>query len=113
MDKTDKILVIVESPAKSKTIVEILKKAGYTCATVVASVGHIMQLKDGGTAFNSGISPDKDFKMNLAVMPEKKKVVDEITKQAKLAKKIFIMSDGDRAGEAISWSVIKFCSLPK
>jgi DNA topoisomerase-1 len=111
--KTDKILVIVESPTKVKTISNILKKAGYTNATVTSSVGHIIELKNGGTAYNSGISPDKDFKMNLAVMPEKKKVVDEITRLATTAKKIYIMSDFDREGELISWSLIKFCKLPK
>ena len=113
INKTDKILVIVESPSKSKTISEILKKAGYTDAVVTASVGHIMELKDGGSAFNSGIYPDKDFKMNLAVATEKKKVVDEIVKQAKMAEKIFIMTDDDRAGGCIAWSLIKFCKLPK
>lgn len=113
IDKTSKILIIVESPAKVKTISEILKKAGYAHAVVMASVGHIIELKNGGSAFNSGISPDKDFKMNLAVMPEKKKVVDELVKQAAIAEKIFLMSDDDREGELISWSLIKFCRLPK
>jgi DNA topoisomerase-1 len=112
-DKNSKILVIVESPAKAKTISGILKKAGYTKASVVASVGHIMELKDGGSAFNSGISPEKNFKMNLALATDKKKVADAIVKQATDADKIFIMSDGDRSGEAISWSLIKFCKLPK
>lgn len=113
MNKTDNILVIVESPAKSKTISEILKKAGYVNATVIASVGHILKLKDGGPAFNSGIYPDKDFKMNLAVDPAKKKVVDEITNAAKKADTIIIMTDSDRAGFFIGWSVVNFCKLPK
>ena len=111
--KNTKLLIIVESPAKVKTISGILKKAGYTNAIVVASVGHIMELKNGGSAFNSGISPEKDFKMNLAVMAEKKKVVTEISQQAKAATKIYLMSDSDREGELISWSIIKFCNLPK
>ena len=112
ISKTDKILVIVESPAKAKTIAEILKKAGYTKAAVIASVGHIIELKNGGTAYNSGIYPEKDFKMNLAVASDKKKIVDEISKQAKLAEKIFVMTDDDRAGFCIAWSVVKFCKLP-
>ena len=111
--KTDKILVIVESPAKSKTIANILKKAGYANAVVVASLGHLIELKNGGSAYNSGIWPEKDFKMNLDVMPEKKKIVDEITKQSKIADKIFLMADDDRAGSYIAWSVVKFCKLPK
>lgn len=112
MTKTDNILVIVESPAKAKTISEILKKAGYTNNTVIASVGHILTLKDGGPAFNSGVYPDKNFQMNLVVVPEKKKVVDEISKQAKTADIICIMTDDDRAGFFIGWSVVKFCKLP-
>ena len=113
INKTDKILVICESPNKKKTIAEILKKAGYTNVVIVASVGHIMQLGNGGTAYNSGVTPEKDFKMNLAVMPEKKKVVDEIIKQAKLADKICLATDDDREGSIVSWSIIKFCKLPK
>ena len=113
INKTDNILIIVESPNKVKTISEILKKAGYTKATVMASVGHIMKLKDGGPAFNSGIYPDKNFQMNLSVDTEKKKVVTDIINHASKADKIYIMSDCDRAGEAIAWSLIKFCKLPK
>ena len=111
--KTDKILVIVESPTKVKTISGILKKAGYANAAVIASVGHLIELKNGGTAYNSGITPEKDFKMNLAVMPEKKKVVDDITRQANIADKICIATDDDREGSIISWSILKFCKLPK
>lgn len=111
-NKTDKILVIVESPTKSKTISEILKKAGYTNAVVLASIGHIMELKNGGSAYNSGIWPEKDFKMNLAIIPEKKKIADEITKHAKTAEKIYLAQDEDREGFLISWSIMKFCKLP-
>jgi nitric oxide reductase activation protein len=64
---TERILVIVESPNKVKTISSILKKAGYSKAVVLASVGHIMALGDGGPAYNSGIYPKQKFKMNLAV----------------------------------------------
>ena len=113
INKSDKILVIVESPAKVKTISGILKKAGYSNAVVLSSVGHIIELKNGGTAYNSGITPEKDFKMNLAVMPEKKKVIDEIIKQAALADKICLATDDDREGFLISWSIVKFCKLPK
>ena len=109
---TDKLLVIVESPNKVKTISGILKKAGYSKAIVTASVGHIMALGNGGPAFNSGIYPKQQFKMNLAVSEDKKKVVDDISRQAKNADKIFIMTDGDREGEIIAWSLMKFCKLP-
>ncbi len=111
--KEDNILVIVESPNKVKTISSILKGAGYSKLTVVASVGHIMELKDGGPAYNSGIYPKKQFKMNLAVLAEKQKVVTDITKLADRADKILLATDQDREGELISWSLIKFCSLPQ
>jgi DNA topoisomerase-1 len=107
-----KTLIIVESPNKVKTISSILKKAGYKNISVIASVGHIMVLGNGGPAFNSGIYPKQKFKMNLAVADEKKKVVNDISLQAKNADKIIIMTDGDREGEIIAWSLIKFCNLP-
>ena len=113
LNKTDKILVICESPNKVKTISAILKKSGYTKAVVVASVGHIMALGNGGSAYNSGVFPEQNFKMNLEIAEGKKKVVDNIKLHAKNSDKIFIMTDGDREGEVISWSLIKFCKLPE
>ena len=78
MIKTDKILIIVESPNKVKTVSGILKKAGYTKAVVMASVGHIMTLGDGGPAYNAGIYPKQKFKMNLTIAEGKQKIVDDI-----------------------------------
>jgi len=112
MNKTDKILVIVESPNKVKTISAILKNAGYTKASVIASVGHIMKLADGGPAWNSGIYPKQKFKMNLVVADDKQKVVESITNQAKTVDKIYIGTDQDREGYLIGWSLVKFCKLP-
>lgn len=112
MSSVDKILIICESPNKVKTISTILKNAGYSNATVLASVGHIMALENGGPAFNSGIYPKQKFKMNLAVMDDKKKIINDIANHAKKVDKIFIMTDGDREGEVIAWSLIKFCNLP-
>ncbi len=111
LNKSDKFLVIVESPNKVKTISNILKTAGFTKAIVIASVGHIMTLKDGGPAFNSGIYPKQKFKMNLSVSADKQKVVEDIKKQAEKVDKIFLMTDGDREGAIIAWSLIKFCKL--
>ena len=113
IDKTEKILIIVESPAKVKTITKILKSAGYSKATVLASVGHITKLADGGPAWNSGVYPKQNFKANIVVAEDKQKVVNEITNISKAVDKIILMSDGDRAGEWIAYSVIKFCKLPK
>lgn len=108
----NKILVIVESPNKVKTITQILKNAGYKHAIVKASVGHIMVLGNGGPAFNSGIYPKQKFKMNLTIADDKAKVVQEITELAKKVDSIYVMTDGDREGELIAWSLIKFCKLP-
>lgn len=113
MKKNEKFLVIVESPNKVKTISNILKTAGYSNATVIASVGHIIALKDGGPAYNSGIYPKQKFKMNLSVVAEKQKIVDDIKRQSEKANKIFLMTDGDREGAIIAWSLIEFCKLPK
>jgi len=109
VSKDSKILIIVESPNKVKTITEILKKAGYNKARVMASVGHIMQLADDKSSFkNSGVWPDKNFKMNLKIAAEKEKVVADLKTQTQIAEHIFIASDGDREGEVIAWSLIKF-----
>lgn len=113
ISKTDKILLIVESPNKVKTITNILKTSGYKNISVLASVGHIMTLGDGGPAYNSGIYPDKQFKMNLKVSDDKKKIVSEITERAAAVDKVYLMTDGDREGEIIAWSLIKFCKIPK
>lgn len=112
MSKTDKILIIVESPAKVKTISGILKNAGYTKTTVMASVGHIMKLDDGGPAWNSGIYPKQKFKMKLEVADDKKKIVNEIIEASKKVDKVYIGTDQDREGFLIGWSLIKFCELP-
>lgn len=109
---TKKLLIIVESPNKVKTISGILKNAGYSKAVVLASVGHIMTLADGGPAYNSGIYPKQKFKMNLVVAEGKQKVVDDITQQAQAADKIYIATDQDREGFVIGWSLVKFCKLP-
>lgn len=111
--KAENTLIIVESPNKVKTIATILKQASFKKATVAASVGHIMKLADGGTAFNSGIDPNKNFNMNLVVDSSKQKVVKDLKEKAQCADKIFIMTDGDREGELIAWSIIKFCDFPE
>lgn len=113
MNKQEKLLIIVESPNKVKTISSIVKKEGYINTLVTASVGHIMELGDGGSAFNSGITPENNFKMNLKVSSDKKKIADDISQLAKNVDKIILMQDGDREGELIAWSLIKFCKLKK
>jgi DNA topoisomerase-1 len=88
-------LVIVESPAKAKTIEKFLGKD----FRVVSSFGHIRDLSKK----NLGINIEKDFAPDYEVPKEKSKVVSELRKAASEAKNIWIASDEDREGEAIAW----------
>lgn len=110
--KSKKILVIVESPNKVAHIQKYLRDAGYK-VSVMASVGHIMSLADGGSYYNSGVDPKNDFELNLKVSEDKYQVVQKLKDQAKTADLVYLMSDPDREGEVISWSLIKFLKLPK
>ena len=91
-------LVIVESPAKSKTIEKYLG-GDYK---VVSSVGHIRDLATTGK-YGLGIDIENNFKPNYVPMPGKKKVISELKKLVKEADKIYLATDPDREGEAISW----------
>ena len=114
MNKTDKILVIVESPHKAKVISKILKDAGYVNTKTIASVGHILTLADGNKkVFNSGIYPEDNFRMNLKIAEDKYKVVEEIKTHVKWADKIYIASDDDRSGAFIAWSLLEYAKIPK
>ncbi len=96
-------LVIVESPAKAKTIEKILGKDFL----VKSSFGHIRDLekKDFGVDINNQYQP------NYIISDDKKKVVAELKKFAKSAKKIWIASDEDREGEAIAWHLMEVLNL--
>ena len=111
--KDKKILIIVESPNKVTTIKNILKKAGYSNISVAASVGHIMELANGGSYHNSGIEPTKEFELNLKIAEDKHKVVQNLKEQVKNSDLVYIMSDGDREGEVIAWSLVKFLKIAK
>lgn len=114
MSKTDKILVITESPHKAKVISKILKDAGYSNTKTIASVGHILTLVDGNKkAFNSGIYPEDSFRMNLKIAEDKYKIVEEIKTLVKWADKVAIAADGDRSGEYISWSLLEYTKIPR
>jgi len=88
-------LVIVESPAKAKTIEKFLGKD----FRVISSFGHIRDLAKK----NLGINIEKDFSPEYEIPKEKAKVVAELKKSAAEAKNIWIASDEDREGEAIAW----------
>ncbi|HKL47458.1 MAG TPA: type I DNA topoisomerase, partial [Candidatus Izemoplasmatales bacterium] len=93
-----KKLVIVESPAKSKTISQYLGE-NYE---VKSSVGHIRDLATKGKG-GLGIDVDNNFEPTYEIIRGKKKVVNELNKSLKDADELFLATDPDREGEAISW----------
>jgi DNA topoisomerase-1 len=90
-------LVIVESPAKAKTIKKILGNE----FTVKASVGHVKDLP----AKDLGVDIEKNFEPQYVVIPGKEKIIRELKKAAKEADRIFLAPDPDREGEAIAWHI--------
>lgn len=111
IDKNKKILMLVESPHKTKKIQHILRDAGYN-VTVIASVGHIANIKDNKASYkNTGIYPDQDFKIDYAVTNDKKELLNSLAAQVKAADYIYLATDPDREGEQISWSLIKFLKI--
>jgi DNA topoisomerase-1 len=99
-----KHLVIVESPAKAKTIEKFLGK-DYT---VQASFGHVRDLPKSGMA----IDIEHNFAPNYEVSPDKKKRIAELKKLVKVADTVWLASDEDREGEAIAWHLEKALGLP-
>ncbi|KAF0235218.1 MAG: DNA topoisomerase [Desulfovibrionaceae bacterium] len=92
-----KDLIIVESPAKVKTIKKFLGEKFY----VEASVGHVRDLPQK----KLGVDEANGFEPQYGVIPGKQKVVDQLTKVAAKAKTIFLAPDPDREGEAIAWHI--------
>ena len=93
-----KNLVIVESPSKSKTIEKYLGPS----YKVVSSKGHIRDLSTSGK-FGFGVDIDNGFTPNYEPITGKKKVINELKKDANLSDKVYLASDPDREGEAIAW----------
>ena len=96
-------LVIVESPAKAKTIEKFLGKD----FVVKSSYGHIRDLakKDFGVDIKNNYKPD------YIIDPEKKKIITELKKDVKQAKQVWLASDEDREGEAIAWHLAEVLNL--
>jgi DNA topoisomerase I len=92
-------IVVVESPAKAKTINKYLG-SGYE---VLASFGHVRDLP----AKNGSVDPDHNFRMVWEVDESSRKRVDEIARAVKGANKLILATDPDREGEAISWHVLE------
>ena len=98
-----KNLVIVESPAKAKTIEGYLGKD----FVVKSSMGHIRDLAKG----NDSVDIDNDFTPKYEVSPSSKKVVTELKGLAKKAETVWLATDEDREGEAISWHLMEALNL--
>ncbi|HRO07318.1 MAG TPA: type I DNA topoisomerase [Saprospiraceae bacterium] len=98
-----KNLLIVESPAKAKTIEKILGKD----FTVKSSFGHIRDLDKG----NKGIDIENNFEPKYIVSPEKYKVVKELKDYVGKSEEVWLATDDDREGEAISWHLCKELNL--
>lgn len=92
-----KNLVIVESPAKTKTLSKFLGK-DYT---LESSWGHVKDLPRR----NLGVDLKGDFKPEYVVIPGRKKVIDKLKREAKKAEKVYLAPDPDREGEAIAWHI--------
>ena len=102
-----KNLVIVESPAKAKTIEKYLGKD----FTVMSSVGHIRQIAKKNKAGGRPIETNNKYKITFEVDPGKKKVVSELRKAVKAADEIWLATDEDREGEAIAWHLCDVLKL--
>ena len=99
-----KNLVIVESPHKANTIQGYLDKTAWT---VKASIGHIRDLEE----HNLSVDIDHGFKPTYVIPADKKKVVAELRKLAEGADVVWLASDPDREGEAISWHLMETLGL--
>lgn len=98
-----KNLLIVESPAKAKTIRDILG-SNYI---VKASVGHVRDLPKS----KLGIDIDNNFEPTYITIRGKGEIIQELKKEAKKADRVFLATDPDREGEAISWHLAKILNL--
>ncbi len=99
-------LLIVESPAKAKTI----SKYVGSDYRVVASVGHVRDLPKSN---KKAVDIDKGFKPHYEISKGKEKVVDEIQSLAKKASEVILATDPDREGEAIAWHIAEATNLKK
>jgi len=103
-----KKLVIVESPSKSKTIEKYLGSE----YKVVSSLGHIRDLSTSGK-YGFGIDIENNFKPNYEIIKGKKKLVTDLKKEVKNSDYVYLATDPDREGEAISWHLFDTLGLDK
>lgn len=98
-----KVLIIVESPAKSTTIEKFLGE-GYV---VKASMGHLRDLPKS----QMGIAIEEDFKPRYNNIPSRRKLIEELTSEADKSSKVLLATDPDREGEAISWHLAHILNI--
>jgi DNA topoisomerase-1 len=103
-----KNLVIVESPAKARTIERYLGD-DYR---VLASYGHVRDLPENPGKGKFGVDVDHDFAPEYVISDDRRKQVNEITKAAKAADMVYLATDLDREGEAIAWHVAEAANVP-
>src|SRR5690348_958919 len=103
-----KNLVIVESPAKARTIERYLGP-DYR---VLASYGHVRDLPENPGKGKFGVDVDRDFAPEYVISDDRRKQVAEITKAARSADMVFLATDLDREGEAIAWHVAEAANVP-
>jgi DNA topoisomerase-1 len=101
-------LVIVESPAKARTIERYLGP-GYT---VLASYGHVRDLPENPGKGQLGVDVEHDFAPAYEITPDRRRQVSAIEKAGRRADRIFLATDLDREGEAIAWHVAEAAHLP-
>src|SRR3989442_10450020 len=100
-----KALVVVESPAKAKTINKYLGR-NYK---VVASMGHVRDLPKS----KLGVDVDEGFEPSYEVIASRKKILKELKEEARKAEEIFVATDPDREGEAIGWHLAEELGVAK
>jgi len=96
--------VIVESPAKAKTIEKYLGDD----FTVLSSFGHIRDLPKG----ELGVNVDKNFEPKYIVIKGKEKVINQLNTASKQSEIVWLATDEDREGEAISWHLAEALEIP-
>lgn len=102
---TNKDLIIVESPAKAKTIQKFIGKE----FTVISSKGHVRDLPSK----DLGIDIAKGFIPKYEILPDKKSLISDIKKMVEQSDTIWLATDDDREGEAISWHLIEAAKIPE
>jgi DNA topoisomerase I len=104
-----KTLLIVESPAKSKTISKYLGE-DYV---VKSSVGHIRDIPKSSSKKANAVDIQNNFKPNYEIIRGKEKVIAELKREAKKANEVILATDPDREGEAIAWHIAEVLKIPQ